>query len=660
MPELRETNDTGPVLELEIAGRRVTVGPFGAGAVYGPTPLVHRAYDLSPASTRTLGDERHPLPATVEVDSDGQGATVRLAVTNTRTEPLRLWALHPLEARGPFVTLDGEEADPAEWAMFRNGYQSWSGTGTLRVGDVDRDPPLHILRVSSCSPVHTARGTPGIVRSELLTAIEIRPGVALGFGFVTSARQLNGIEVDVRGGVQRSLVATCDMDGIELPPGETIQTEVLRVVAGASGEAVLATLADELGTRMHARVPSRPPAGWCSWYHYYTKVTQAAVEENLESCASLRDRVPLDYVMIDDGHQAHIGDWLDTNAKFPDGMAALAGKISAAGFDAGIWLAPFLADPVSATAREHPEWLLRHDGRPVVPLWNPAWSKTRPMWALDTTHPDVAEWLEEVARTIRYDWGYRVLKLDFLYAVTLPADRHDATATRADALRRGLDAIRAGAGEDAFLLGCGCPLGPAVGVVDGMRIGQDVTPWWSLPVTRTVMQDRHGLATKHAIRNTLARAFMHGRLWSNDPDCLFVKERRNRLTLDEVRALASVIGLSDGMFVLSDRLRDLGAEREEIVLTAARLGGGLGSVPDLFRRDMPETLVGSPGGADTVMVANFEDSPRTREVDLSTVCPALGDAASLVDVWSGQHHSVARGVVVVDLPRHGCVVLRRA
>ena len=50
-------------------------------------------------------------------------------------------------------------------------------------------------------------------------------------------------------------------------------------------------------------------------------------------------------------------------------------------------------------------------------------------------------------------------------------------------MRAGYDAIRRGAGDDAFLLGCGAPLGPRVGVVDGMRIGADVAPWLDVPRT---------------------------------------------------------------------------------------------------------------------------------------------------------------------------------
>ena len=50
-----------------------------------------------------------------------------------------------------------------------------------------------------------------------------------------------------------------------------------------------------------------------------------------------------------------------------------------------------------------------------------------------------------------------------------------------------------------------------------MRIGPDVAPFWTNWLSRGPLRDRHGVATKHAMRNTLTRAFMHRRLWLNDP-----------------------------------------------------------------------------------------------------------------------------------------------
>src|SRR4030095_9268499 len=138
--------------------------------------------------------------------------------------------------------------------------------------------------------------------------------------------------------------------------------------------------------------------------------------------------------MIDDGYQRAVGDWLEPNQKFPHGMRWLAERIRAAGFDAGIWLAPFLVRPEARLFRARPEWLLRTaSGQLRRACWNPVWSKGRPAYALDTTHPGVLEWLAELARTAVHQWGYRVLKLDFLYAAALPRLRHHADATPAQA-----------------------------------------------------------------------------------------------------------------------------------------------------------------------------------------------------------------------------------
>src|SRR5205823_36073 len=115
--------------------------------------------------------------------------------------------------------------------------------------------------------------------------------------------------------------------------------------------------------------------------------------------------------------------------------------------------------------------------------------------------------------------------------------RHDRTATRAWALRQGLEAVRAGAGPDGFVLGCGCPLGPAVGVVDAMRIGADVTPSWTTLIGRTAGRNRHALATAHALLNTLTRSALDGAWFLNDPDCLMVRDTDTKLTEPEVQLM---------------------------------------------------------------------------------------------------------------------------
>lgn len=630
---------------VEGLGPQVTYRSNATAVTWRPRRLAREG----DTTTATRGG----LVLTLKGEARGDAVVLSAVVRNDRPDSVRLDALAPLAVGPDGAVVVGPRV--ADWSVYRNGFQSWSGTGTLRRGDRDHEPPIGLLSMTTVNAAHPAPRRRGAYRSELVTAISSgTEGPALCAGFLDEAAMFGGFDIDCG----RTLVGACDLDGIELGPGEEIESAPLLLSAGRDGTALLEAWAAQLGEDMHARVPARAPTGWCSWYYYFTKVDEDAVVDNLDALARLKADVPCDYVMVDDGHQSDIGDWLDTNSKFPSGMAALAGRIRDAGFDAGIWTAPFLAGARSRLFREHPNWFVRTDrGKARVGIVNPAWGTPGTCYALDTTHPDALAWLESVAATLVHEWGYHILKLDFLYAAALPGQRHDTRATRAEALRRGLEAVRSGAGEDAFLLGCGCPLGPAVGIVDAMRIGADVAPYWTNAALRSRWGggDRHGPASKNAVRNTLTRAFMHRRLWLNDPDCLMVRTDRTRLTEAEVRTLAGVFGVTDGMLVLSDRVDTIPTDRLRLLRRAHDLLGGEARVVDLFGADMPETVVAARGRDILVAVANLTDAPRARSLDVGRFGVPDGPAD---EVLCGGTVTVAGGRVDLgELGPHDCRVI---
>jgi len=446
---------------------------------------------------------------------------------------------------------------------------------------------------------------------------------------------------------------------IAFAPGEDLTTEPLWLSAARSAQAGLAAYAAAVAAAMKARVPARAPVGWCSWYYYFSGITEAAMLENLRALAALRSEVRFDYVQVDDGYQADVGDWVTTNAKFPRGMGALATQIDAEGFMPGIWTAPFIARRGSRLLREHPDWFVQTArGRPRFAIYNPVWGWGGNCYALDTTHPAVQDWLRNVVHTLVHFWGYRVLKLDFLYAAALPGRRYDPRATRAAALRRGLEIIRETAGDDVFLLGCGCPLGPAIGVVDAMRIGPDVAPYWSKWHTRGPQRDLHGLATKHAVRNTLTRAFLHRVWWLNDPDCLMVREADTELTLDEVLTLATAIAVTDGMVVLSDAMSTVTPERLALLQRTLAATGGRAEVVDLMQSDMPEIVVSRAPGRTLLAVFNFADEPVVKHIDLAATAADLVGATEATDWWTGERVAVHGGRLDLgELPAHGSRLL---
>ncbi|GIW19630.1 glycoside hydrolase family 36 protein [Tepidiforma sp.] len=389
-----------------------------------------------------------------------------------------------------------------------------------------------------------------------------------------------------------------DVDGLVLGPGESVQLPPVALREGRDPLELIERYADDVAARMGARVPERVPTGWCSWYYFYDRVSEADVLANLEEM--VRERHPAEVVQIDDGYQSHTGDWLTPNAKFPSGMAALAARIREAGYRPGLWLAPFVLNEHSAALRDHPEMVLRTPGGETV--FVQTWLGRCAV--LDCTHPEAEAWLRNVIRTVVRDWGYSYLKLDACSYAARPAStvRYYRPGTTALAnLRRGLEIIREEAGDDTFLLGCTCHFGPAIGLVDAMRVGPDVKETWAAGPNPSV---------RHAMRLTLQRNWMHRRWWVNDPDCLIVRDTDTELTEAEVRFLATGIALSGGMVVASDDLPKLPPARREMALAlfppagvAARpVEPGDGPAPRAWRADLGD-------GRALVGVLNWSDEP---------------------------------------------------
>jgi alpha-galactosidase len=304
--------------------------------------------------------------------------------------------------------------------------------------------------------------------------------------------------------------------------------------------------ADE--TAAAAGVPELRPLGpgWCSWYTYWNDVAEADVLRNLEAI----ERLGLDVavVQVDDGHQADIGDWNVRSPRFGP-LDVLAARIRDAGREPGIWTSPFLVGARSALAREHPEWLVDGIEAATEGLWN------GPSRVLDVTHPEAAEHLAGVYRTLVAE-GFTYHKIDFLYAGAMLGRRHE-DAEPVAAYRRGIELVRDALGPGCTLLLCGAPLLPSLGLADAMRISPDVDPAWE-PPEGDVSQP--GMRSARLMGRT--RAWMHGRFWVNDPDCLVLRPEvaeRERWA-EHVRRLGGLAVSSDPLDGLDERGLELTRE----------------------------------------------------------------------------------------------------
>jgi alpha-galactosidase len=410
--------------------------------------------------------------------------------------------------------------------VYEHGWQSWSPTTAYRLDQRPFRPVSEQRRVGNYHPDRTAPAD-GFWGEGLLA---VDPGTGDGV-HVFGARSADGPIPSVH--------ARVDGDHVVVSGGPDVDAAVIPGAA-AEGYRPLDGALAEWGSRFAAAssvgaLPP-PPTAWCSWYHYFERVTQDDIEENLAAIDDLG--LDVDVVQIDDGYEAEIGDWLVLSDRFAS-LRAVVDHIRGAGRRAGIWVAPFLVGERSVLAREHPDWLV--PGTPAHDGWG-----GQQLRALDTTHPGAEAYLREVFGTFR-EMGIDYFKIDFVYAGAMEGPRADAGVSGVAAYRQGLRTIREAIGPDSFLLGCGAPILPSVGLVDAMRVGPDIGHHFE-PLDGDLSQP----SQRAAAQNSRWRAWQHGRFWTNDADCLVAGahvERREEW--------ADVVERYSGLRASSDRLRGL-------------------------------------------------------------------------------------------------------
>lgn len=281
-------------------------------------------------------------------------------------------------------------------------------------------------------------------------------------------------------------------------------------------------------------------SGYTTWYNYYGNVTEKIVKRDLQSLVNLPEKV--DIFQIDDGYQRAIGDWLIVNDKFPSGMKACADAVHEKGMKAGLWLAPFAAVPGSEVYKNHADWLVKDDsGSPLCVGHN--WGG---FYALDIYNEEARAYIKHFFDVVLNDWGYDMVKLDFLYACcTKPIHNK----TRGRIMCEAMDFIRECVG-DKLILGCGVPLAPAFGKVDFCRIGADMGLNWM----RNHFTTREDVSTPNAIYNTVFRRHLDGRAFLNDPDVFLLRDNNMFMSYKKRKLIAKINHIFGNLLFTSDNV----------------------------------------------------------------------------------------------------------
>lgn len=438
--------------------------------------------------------------------------------------------------------------------FFANGYQSWTTCFECRAGDTVKgvtpiakiSKRLHSLPAISGDYKFAEYDRRGSFHSFTYTYFRTGNDVEL-YGSLSERTAYTVFKMDCG---ENSFKVTKDVEGMTVDS----PCVLLDMVSFRGGY-------DEVFDCYFGSMELRRPkverlSGYTSWYNYFQKINEKIILRDLDGLDRASEEVSI--FQIDDGYESFVGDWLTVDpVKFPNGMKPIAKAIHDKGYLAGIWVAPFSAQRASVVAKEHPDWLIKDNetGKPLLGCvaWNGAYT-------LDFYNPEVREYIKHFFDVILNDWGFDMVKLDFLYSEAM---QPRGGKSRGAIMCEAMDFLRECVGEEKLILGCGVPLGPAFGVVDACRISCDVALKYKGEFYDGLNINLEVPSAKNAINNSILRRHLNRRVFCSDPDVFFLRRNNLKFTWEQKLLLAKVNNLCGDVLFVSDNAGDYTPEETE-------------------------------------------------------------------------------------------------
>ncbi|MCK5775950.1 MAG: hypothetical protein KAH25_07240 [Bacteroidales bacterium] len=357
-------------------------------------------------------------------------------------------------------------------------------------------------------------------------------------------------------------------------------------------------------------------------------------------------------------------------APYPNGMTTTTTAIKENGLTAGIWWMPFSRNHEDPEYANRQHWFAyRQNGEPYETTWGGT--------SLDLTHPEVLQHIEELSKTM-LDWGFNYFKMDGLWTGTVTEQvyindgykddnignnklLYNPYITQIEAFRNGLKAIRKATNNEVFLSGCNISqnmrsFGPAIGLVDAMRIGPDFN------------HDGESIRTG-AIRASRLY-FLNGRVWWNDPDPSMIREKGQSSAdaaangigpLTRARLLPSFVAISNQFFLSSDWLPDLPKERLEIMKRCMASHDGVARPIDAFDKNLPAIWLASDNktGIERHVIGLFNWKTRRKTIICSLEKAGLDTEKNYYafDFWENKPLPETINTIKSRIPSESCQIL---
>lgn len=434
-------------------------------------------------------------------------------------------------------------------------------------------------------------------------------------------------------------------DGKVLKPGQKAKMEDIVFIYGNSWQEVLEHYADTLANMHKVALKDTNWQGWGSWDYYADKFSEHDILENFSFLK--QNDVNFNLIQIDDGYCIW-GDWLEPNKdRFMDGLQAVSLQIARDGFVPGLWLAPFLAHKNSKLFAVHPDWFLYDgEGKPLTYMFV--------YYILDYSIDEVCDWLYTVLRTIKYSWGIKYFKLDFLQQGVRPCRSAIDGITPLERFHRCLKSAKDALGNDVYILGSSATLGPCLGYVDGMRSGPDISPQFSDIIK--------------AANSSIGHWFLDKKVFNCDADYLVLRSREDedsdhcgkankigQLSLTEAQTWGHFVSTFGNAVIAGDKLSCLRSERFELFKQLCRQQSCEKCIPLDFcsgdKNYVPGCYLCSNADKMSLNLFNWASQP----VEMHIEGFEIGEY--LVDLDNGKKINPMNGIITIRICSHGSTLL---
>ena len=545
--------------------------------------------------------------------------------------------------------------------------------------DVDLGIPVDEMRIRGTFGLRTWRDARGSYTYSAIADPDSRRGIVAAC--LTHER---GVGVFFPGGLDHrtpgKVTLRTDFGNFNLPPQSERPVDTYLIGFFDDARIGLETYADTIAQQFDIQLPEEPNI-YCTWYHGRAS-NEESFQANTEFVAKNLKPFGLNVMQIDDGWQTPqraedvmyqgkevypgpIKAFVDIFKRYPSGMAHTAEMVKSHGLIPGIWFIPFSGDAWNTEFFDRELFVKNADGDPYLARWAGS--------PFDLSKPIARDFLKERFQRI-HGWGYRYIKVDGLHVGSAGphlyvntgykengfTDAHfeDPSFTNIMNFRVGLKMLRQYS-PDTYILGCNLSqsmyaMGPAFGMVDGMRIGPDNG------VAKRGVELR-GASTGNWHGTNLY--FLHDRVWHNDPDPIYVVpyiEGSGRFPgiKDHVAHwMATWLGVSGAMITTSVQYADLPPERLDLLKRFMPSHSEVARPVDYFENDKNKIWITGNDRMNVLALFNWDKTESTISYDMSKMGLDSDSTYIAFDYWENKFAAPLKGTLNETLAAHHCRLL---